>query len=83
MGKEKMDGEQIEITNAQENIKDEKAKIDDIVKKAKTKGKMTYGELASELDDVPPEQIDKVFDAFEEMGVDLLGDSFDDAEPDI
>ncbi len=65
------------------NEKDEKAKIEDIVKKAKSKGKMTYGELASELGDVPPEQIDKVFDAFEEMGVDLLGDSFEDDEPNI
>ncbi len=63
--------------------KNEKSKIEDIVKKAKTKGKMTYGELASELGDVPPEQIDKVFDAFEEMGVDLLGDSFEDDEPNI
>ena len=83
MGKENMEGEQIEITNTQENVQDPKAKIEDIVKKAKSKGKMTYGELATELNDVPPDQMDKVFDAFEEMGVDLLGDSFDDAEPDI
>ena len=42
---------------------------------------MTYGELAKELEDTNPEQIDKVFDAFEEMGVDLLNDDFEE-EPD-
>ena len=43
---------------------------------------MTYGELAKELEDTNPEQIDKVFDAFEEMGVSLLNDDFEE-EPDI
>ena len=64
-------------------VNDENEKVQKIVKKAKEKGQITYGELAKELEDTNPEQIDKVFDAFEEMGVDLLGDSFDDAEPDI
>ena len=61
-------------------IKDEKLK--NIVKKAKETGKMTYEELAKELEDTNPEQIDKVFDAFEEMGVNLLNDDFEE-EPDI
>ena len=43
---------------------------------------MTYGELAKELENTNPEQIDKVFDAFEEMGVSLLSDDFEE-EPDI
>ena len=83
MEKIKKDGEEIEPIKTEQNVKDGKSKIEDIVKKAKSKGKITYGELASELDDVPPDQIDKVFDAFEEMGVDILGDSFDDAEPNL
>ena len=57
-------------------------KLNNIIKKAKEKGKITYGELASELDDANTEQIDKVFDAFEEMGVNLLNDDFEE-EPDI
>ena len=56
-------------------------KVTDIIKKAKEKGNITYGELASELGDVNPEQIDKVFDAMEEMGVDVLKDDLE--EPDI
>ena len=63
-------------------VKDENEKVQSIVKKAKEKGKITYGELAKELEDTNPEQIDKVFDAFEEMGVDLLSDDFED-EPDV
>ena len=72
-----------------ENIKEEKKevteneKIDGIIKKAKEKGKMTYGELATELTDVNPEQIDKVFDAFEDMGVTVEKDGLDIEEPDI
>ena len=63
-----------------EDIKNQK--VNNILKKAKEKGTITYGDLASELDDVNPDQIDKVFDAFEELGVDLLNDDVDE-EPDI
>ncbi len=61
-------------------IKEEK--VNSILKKAKEKGQITYGDLATELDDVNPEQIDQVFDAFEELGVDLLADDLEE-EPDI
>ena len=59
----------------------EKEKVMEIIQKAKKTGKITYGELASELDEVNPEQIDKVFDAFETLGVNILKD--DDEEPDF
>ena len=59
-------------------------KLNNIIKKAKEKGKITYGELASELDDANTEQIDKVFDAFEDMGVSVFKeDDLDLEEPDI
>ena len=67
------------IEKNDEQIKDE---VKDIVEKAKD-GKMTYAELATKLDNINPEQIDKVFDQFEEMGVDILTDDFEDEEPDI
>ena len=62
----------------EEQIRDE---VKDIVEKAKD-GKMTYAELATKLDKINPDQIDKVFDKFEEMGVDILKDDFDE-EPDV
>ena len=71
-----------EAIEKQETNTDEK--LQNIIKKAKEKGKITYGELASELDDANTEQIDKVFDAFEDMGVNVLkDDDLDLEEPDI
>ena len=66
-----------------EKLKDESVtneKVKNILQKAKEKGEITYGELATELGDINPDQIDKVFDAFEEFGVDVLKDDID--EPD-
>lgn len=65
-----------------ENDKIKDDKVNNILKKAKEQGSITYGDLAKELDDVNPEQIDKVFDAFEALGVNL-SDDLDDEEPDI
>lgn len=76
--------ERIQETQSQtaEEGKIKEEKVNSILKKAKEKGQITYGDLASELDDVNPEQIDQVFDAFEALGVDLLTDDLEE-EPDI
>ena len=73
-----------------EDKKEEKAevveegdKIQKIVSTAKAKGKITYGELAAELGEANPEQIDKVFEAFEEIGVNVLKDDDDLLEPNL
>ncbi|MBR3255156.1 MAG: RNA polymerase sigma factor RpoD [Clostridia bacterium] len=70
-----------EEKQAKNKIKEEK--VNSILKKAKEQGQITYGDLAKELDDVEPEQIDQVFDAFEEIGVNLLNDDDFDEEPDV
>lgn len=59
----------------------DKEKILSILNKAKQKGNITYGELAAELGEVNPEQLDKVFDTFEELGVSISKDD-DLLEPD-
>ena len=59
----------------------EDEKVKKIIEKAKENGKMTYGELASELENTNSEEIDKVFDAFEDLGVDILNEDMD--EPNI
>ena len=69
-----------EAEDEENKIKNEK--VNNILKKAKEQGTITYGDLAKELDDVNPEQIDKVFDAFEELGVSLLSEDMEE-EPDI
>ena len=79
--------EETEIVNTNENsenkseeVKEDKAKekVESIIKKAKANGKLTYGDLATELEDINTDQIEKVFDAMEAMGVDVLKDDFED-----
>ena len=69
--------------SANENVenKDEKNNNKEV---SDEEWKITYGELASELDNANTDQIDKVFDAFEDMGVNVLkDDDLDLDEPDI
>ena len=66
-----------------EDGSEEKDKVKKILSTAKEKGNITYGELAAELGEVNPEQIEKVFDAFEELGVSVLKDDVDFLEPDL
>ena len=72
--------EKQENSDEKENNKIANEKVQKIINKAKKSGKMTYGELATELDDTTPDEIDKVFDAFEDLGVDLNDDL---EEPDV
>ena len=72
----------IENKEDKNNKKTDKEKIDNIIKEAKQNGKMTYGDLATKLNDVNPEKMDEVFDEFEKGGIDILLDDFDE-EPNI
>ena len=78
-GEANSESEEKKEIKTEEQIKDE---VKNIVQQAKD-GKITYAELATKLDKINPEQIDKVFDQFEEMGVDLISDDFEDEEPDL
>ena len=81
---EKEEPKKKEAKQPEEKLQDvSKEKVENILKKAKEKGKMTYGELAQELENTNPDQIDKVFDAFEDLGVDVLKNDDLDAEPDL
>ena len=81
--KEDTEGEKDRTESNEEGERIKNEKVNKILKKAKEQGKITYGDLAKELDDINPDQIDKVFDAFEELGVNLLSDDMEDEEPDI
>ena len=79
-GKDKEVKSKEEILDEEPKEISSEEKVQKIIEKAKESGKITYGELATELDDTNTEEIDKVFDAFEDLGVDL-NDDLD--EPDI
>ena len=84
MNKKMKKAEKAEIINEKEHEPAKEDKVQKIIEKAKENGKITYGELATELDDTNPEEIDKVFDAFENMGVNVIkDDDLDLEEPDI
>ncbi len=78
--------ENIKEEESEQGVKPEenngKTKVMEILKNAKSKGNITYGELATELGEVDPEEIDKVFEAFEELGISVLKDD-DLLEPDL
>ena len=82
-----MDNKEKEEVNNTDNKKEldsvSKEKVENIIKKAKENGQLTYKDLATELEGTDPENIDKVFDTFEEMGVDILKDDDADVEPDL
>ncbi len=85
--KEKKEAKEEEVakTEKSKSVDDvSKEKVENILKMAKENGKITYEELATELEDTNPDQIDRVFDAFEDLGVNILKDDDDmDAEPDL
>ena len=62
--------------------KEEMEQIKKIIDEAKKNGKMTYAELAAKLEKVNPNNIEKVFEAFQEAGA-IVEDDIEDEEPDI
>ena len=74
-------GEDVAMEPKSEKNNSQKDKVMKILKDAKEKGNVTYGQLAAELGDINPEEIEKVFDSFEELGVSILKDD-DLLEPD-
>ena len=81
--KEKTEKKSTKKSELEEEPNGKKEKVMNILKTAKEKGNITYGELAAELGEATPEDIDKVYDAFEEMGINILKDEDDLLEPDV
>ena len=77
-----MENSEKELTEEIDKKEETNKRVDEILKKAKEKGKITYGELASELGEADAEQIDKIFDKMEALGVDISKD-VDIEEPDL
>ena len=70
-----------------QNLKDvanqeEIDKIKKIVESLKKKGKITYEELAMQLDTIDANKIEKIFEVFEQMNINVIGDDLEDIEPD-
>lgn len=63
------------------NLESKKAIIKELIENGKSKGVLTYKEIldAFEEVDLEPEQIEKIYDTLENMGIDVIGD----IEPDV
>ena len=78
--------EEKEINNIKEEAKKEEKIIDleKIIKKAKKNGKITYGDLATQLGDATPEEIEKAFSEIAKNGINILNsEELEETEPDI
>ena len=72
----------LKVNKIEEKEKElDKEKVKKIIDKAKKDGKITYGELATQLGDANTEQIEEVFDTFENMGVNVFSEELE--EPDF
>jgi RNA polymerase primary sigma factor len=63
---------------------EKKARVKKLMQKAQAKGTITYKEIMDELEEIEisPEQIEKIYDTFEKIGITVV-DEMDDFEPDI
>jgi len=71
----------IKVNKVEEKHELDKEKVKSIIQKAKKDGKITYGELATQLGDANTEQIEEVFDEFENIGVNVFSEELE--EPDF
>ena len=83
-----VDEEKTEVEpNSQDDEKEEKKaiNIEEIIKNIQKNGKkITYGELATQLGDATPEEIEKAFEVFEKNGINVIGaEDLDEEEPNI
>ncbi len=58
------------------NNESKKALLKDLIEKGKAKGMLTYKEIMDTFEDVEldPEQIEKIYEKIESMGIDVVGD---------
>ena len=68
----------IKVNKVEEKNELDKEKVKNIIQKAKKDGKITYGELATQLGDANTEQIEEVFDEFENIGVNVFSEELEE-----
>ncbi len=86
--KEMAEGTKTKGTKKTVDIKDKNAKmaiVKNLMEKGKKNGTLTYKEIMDEIEhiDLGPEQIEKIYEVLESMGIEVLGDAPDhDVEED-
>ncbi|HOO12639.1 MAG TPA: RNA polymerase sigma factor RpoD [Bacillota bacterium] len=64
------------LNNKAEQGEDRIEEVKELIEKGKSKGTLTYKEIMDTLEEIEldPEQIEKIYDTFDEMGIDILGE---------
>ena len=68
----------VKVNKKEEKNVLDKEKVMNIIKKAQKNGKITYAELATQLGDANTEQIEEVFDTFENIGVNVFSEELEE-----
>jgi len=68
-----------DASDANEKMQDVKSILRELTREGKEKGMLTYNEIedAFEKIDLTPEQIEKVYDALEKIGIDIVADNIE------
>ncbi|WP_073004572.1 RNA polymerase sigma factor RpoD [Clostridium amylolyticum] len=74
-----------EKVSKDKNLKEKSAKmgiVKKLIEKGKKSGSLTYKEIMDELEeiDLSPEQIEKIYEVLESMGIDVIGDMSNEEE---
>ena len=70
--------ERIEKKYVKKPVKNKMKAVKDLIEKGKKSGVLSYGEIMDALEDIEDldaEQIDKIYESLEEMGIEVLNDS--------
>ncbi len=64
------------LNNKAEQGEDRIDEVKELIEKGKSKGTLTYKEIMDTLEEIEldPDQIEKIYDTFDEMGIDILGE---------
>jgi RNA polymerase primary sigma factor len=64
------------LNNKAEQGEERIDEVKELIEKGKSKGTLTYKEIMDTLEEIEldPEQIEKIYDTFDEMGIDILGE---------
>jgi RNA polymerase primary sigma factor len=75
--------EQTQKKYVKKPVQDKMKAVKDLIEKGKKSGMLSYGEIMDALEDIEDldaEQIDKIYETMEEMGIEVLDDSEDVSE---
>ena len=64
------------LNNKAEQGEERIDEVKELIEKGKSKGTLTYKEIMDTLEEIEldPDQIEKIYDTFDEMGIDILGE---------